>query len=88
MREFIYFSNSAVTSGGYIGEDLMKAGRMDIVIHTLIAAFFLSHNARDNVKMHLVFYGMPDPPKHIEMDSSKGLEISKKDVAGMLKKVL
>ncbi len=88
MREFIYFSTHAKTSGNFDTHDLMSAGRMDIAIHTIIASFFLSHNIRDNVKMHLVFYGMPDPPKHIEIDSSKGAEMSKKDVASLIKKVL
>mgnify|MGYP001594395148 FL=1 len=84
MRHFIYFSNSAVTSGKYIQDDLMSAGRMDIAIHTLISAFFLSHQIRNDVILHLVFYGMPDPPKHIEIHSSK-INLSKKDIAGFLK---
>jgi tRNA (pseudouridine54-N1)-methyltransferase len=89
MRHFVYFSNSAATSGKALsGGDLMKAGRMDIAIHSLISAFFLSHDFRKDVILHLVFYGMPDPPKHIEIDSSKGLDLSKRDVAGFLKKVL
>jgi tRNA (pseudouridine54-N1)-methyltransferase len=66
----------------------MKAGRMDIAIHTLIAAFFLSHKIREDVKIHLIFYGMPDPPKHIEITASGELDLSKKDVAGLLKKIL
>ena len=61
---------------------------MDIVIHTIIASFFLSHSLRDNVKLHLVFYGMPDPPKHIEIQIKPELEISKKDVGNLIKKIL
>ncbi len=87
MRHFVYFSNSAPTSGNY-GEDLMKAGRMDIAIHTFIAAFFLSHGIRDDVVLHLIFYGMPDPPKHIEIRVTPELEISKKDVSSLIKKIL
>lgn len=89
MRQFIYFSKSAVTSGGALSEgNLMKAGRMDIAIHTIIAGFFLSHDLRKDVKMHLVFYGMPDPPKHIEIQIVPELDISKKDVANLIKKIL
>lgn len=88
MREFIYFSTHARTSGNFDIQDLMAAGRMDIAIHTIISAFFLSHNVRNDVRMHLVFYGMPDPPKHIEIDSSMGIDISKKNVASLLKKIL
>jgi len=89
MRHFIYFSNSAATSGKALAEGkLMKAGRMDIAIHVLIASFFLSHDIRKDVKLHLIFYGMPDPPKHIEIQVTDELDISKKDVAGLIKKIL
>lgn len=88
MRHFVYFSSEARTSGNFNVNELMKAGRMDIVIHVIINTFFLSHRLRDNVKLHLVFYGMPDPPKHIEIQVSTNLEIRKKDVAGLIKKIL
>lgn len=98
MREFIYFSRSARTSGNF--SDLMAAGRMDIVCHIVINSFFLSHKMRDDVKLHLVFYGQPDPPKHIEMfpgkvipetgrqAGSNQVDISKKDIGGLIKKML
>ena len=89
MRQFVYFSKTAVTSGNALSEgNLMKAGRMDIAIHTIIAGFFLSHDLRKDVKMHLVFYGMPDPPKHIEIEVKPELDISKKDVANLIRKIL
>lgn len=100
MREFVYFSQSARTSGNFDVNNLMNAGRMDIAIHVLISAFFLSHDVREDVKLHLIFYGQPDPPKHIELVVRKNqgipetgkkvesLDISKKDVAGLIKKIL
>ena len=100
MRHFIYFSRNAVTSGNFDLSNLMKAGRMDIVCNVIISAFFISHQTREDVKMHLIFYGMPDPPKHIEMQvkNSKGIpetgsevgsiDISKKDIGGLIKKIL
>ena len=88
MRHFIYFSAKGPTSGKFSLDNLSKAGRMDIALHTIIAGFFLSHNFREDVKMHLVFYGMPDPPKHIEMQVTPDLEISKKDVGNLIKKIL
>ncbi len=86
MRHFVYFSRHAQTSGNF--KDLMKAGRMDIAIHSVIAGVFLSHDTREDVVVHLVFYGMPDPPKHIEIHVNPELDISKKDVAGLIKKIL
>ncbi len=94
MRQFVYFSGSAATSGNYLskysekGGNLMKAGRMDIAIHSLIQGVFLSRGFRKDVKFHFVFYGMPDPPKHIEIQVEDSTEISKKDVGNLIKKIL
>lgn len=95
MREFIYYSRSAPTSGKAIGDDLMQAGRLDIAIHTLIAAFFLSHKLRSDVRLHLIFTGMPDPPKHLELQpETEGttdidkIYLNKRDVAKIIKKML
>lgn len=93
-REFIYYSRSAPTSGNF-GEDLMRAGRLDIAIHAVIAAFFLSHKMREDTTLHLVFAGMPDPVKHLEMkpqnenkEDADAFHISKKDIASLIKKML
>jgi len=98
MREFVYYSGKARTTGNFDVHDLMKAGRMDIACHVVVGTFFLSHRIREDAKLHLVFYGMPDPPKHIEMQPTKALpsdeeeggriDISKKDVAGLIKRIL
>ena len=95
MREFIYYSRTAPTSGSSIGEDLQKAGRIDIAIHVVIAAFFLSHKLRTDTKLHLLFAGMPDPPKHLELqpvtEGKTGIDkiyLAKTDVSSILKKML
>ncbi len=94
MRQFIYFSSSAATSGNALSKyssregNLMKAGRMDIAIHSFIQGVFLSHGFRKDCKFHFIFYGMPDPPKHIEIQVQDETEISKKDVGNMIKKIL
>lgn len=89
MREFIYYSKSATTSGNF--HDLMKAGRLDIAIHVIIMSFFVSNAKRENIKLNLFFYGPPDAPKHLEIYSEhEGQEssISKKDVSGLIKRML
>lgn len=88
MRTFVYFSSTAKTSGNFDVNDLRKAGRMDIVMHVIINSFFLSHGLRDDVRLHLIFYGMPDPPKHIELEIKPETEISKKDIANLIRKIL
>jgi len=86
MKHFVYFSQSASTSGNF-KEGLMQAGRMDIAIHSIIQALYVSHEIREDVVMHLIFYGMPDPPKHIEI-WGKDADLNKKDVAKILSKAL
>ncbi len=89
MRQFVYFSGNAATSGKALSqENLMKAGRIDIAIHSFIQAVYLSKDYRKDVKFHFVFYGQPDPPKHITIQVNDELEISKKDVGNLIKKIL
>jgi len=89
MREFIYFSSKAVTSGNF-SSNLKDAGRMDIVCHFVINSFFVSNAIRPSVRLHLVFYGPPDAPKHIvlEITDANKDSFSKKDIAGLIKKML
>lgn len=89
MREFIYYSSTAPTKGNF-GDDLMKAGRLDIALHTILGAFFISNHQRTDVKLHLIFDGPPEPTKHLEMEPSKNdeIQLSKKDLLWVVKKLL
>ncbi len=77
MREFIYYSKTAPTSGSGVKQDLIKSGRLDIAIHSIISSFFLSHSIREDVKLHLVFDGPPDPTKHLELIPNKDRNFKK-----------
>lgn len=88
MREIIYYSSKARTSGNFDTNNLMKAGRMDIVCNVIISAFFISNKMREDVRLHLIFMGPPNPPMHLEFVSNKDMPISKKDVAGLIKRML
>jgi tRNA (pseudouridine54-N1)-methyltransferase len=95
MREIIYYSRSAPTAGNFVKEDLQKSGRLDIAIHTVIASFFLSHQFREDVKLHLIFAGMPDPTKHLELkpvtEGEVGVDkiyLSKSNIADVIKRML
>jgi len=72
MREIVYYSSTAVTTGKF-GEDLMKAGRMDIVLHAIISAFFISNEMRDD---------------KLEPQKNKEIMLSKKDLLWIVKKLL
>ena len=91
MRHFVYFSKTATTSGKALSKysgGLMKAGRIDIAIHSFIQGVFLSHGFRKDAKFHFVFYGPPDAPKHIEIQVKDDSIISKKDVGNLIKVIL
>ena len=97
MREFIYYSENARTSGNFDVSNLMKAGRLDIACQIIIMSFFVSRHIRPDVKLHMIFNGPPNAPVHIEMfpgenkqfaDIKGQIDISKKDVAGLIKKML
>ena len=95
MREFIYYLRTAPTSGSYIKEDLQKSGRIDIAIHSLIASFFLSNKTREDVKLHLLFAGPPNTPRHLEikpvLDGKTGIDkiyFVKSNIASLIKKML
>lgn len=89
MRHFVYYSAHGTTSGKTMSQgNLMKAGRIDIAIHSLIQGLFLSHDFRKDTVFHLILNGMPDPTKHIEIRVEEGTPISKKDVANLIKKLL
>lgn len=95
MRNFLYYSRTAPTSGKYIGEDLQASGRIDIAIHTVIAAFFLSHKIRTDTTLHLLFAGPPTPSRHLELkpktEGKTGVDkiyLGKKNVSEILRKML
>lgn len=95
MREIIYYSRTAPTAGNYIKDDLQESGRIDIAVHTVIAAFFLSHKIRTDVKLHMLFAGPPTPPRHLELmpvtEGKTGIDkiyLAKKDISSVLKKML
>jgi tRNA pseudouridine-54 N-methylase len=88
MREFVYYSKNAVTAGNLIGDNLMQAGRMDIVCNFIISVFFVSNAMREDVRLHLIFDGGPNNPRHLVMESNEEMPISKKNVAGLIKRML
>jgi tRNA (pseudouridine54-N1)-methyltransferase len=88
MREFVYYSKSGVTAGNLIKDDLMKAGRMDIACQFIIQSFFVSKAMRGDVRLHLILDGGPNNPRHLVFESNDDMPISKKDVAGLIKRML
>jgi tRNA (pseudouridine54-N1)-methyltransferase len=82
MRRFIVYSESACTSP-VIG-DLKSAGRIDVLLHSIISALFASNLFRDDVEIHLIMMGPPTSPRHIMIRYAKGNTISKKNLKKLI----
>lgn len=89
MREFVYYSKVAPTSGRF-GEDLKKAGRLDVALNSFLQVFYVSNDVRKDTVLHLVFDGPPDAPKHLIINPTKSekVTLSKKDLLWAIRKLL
>ena len=88
MRHFLVFSRTGRTKGDF--RDLRKAGRLDVVVHCLISALFLSGRIRKDVIFHAILTGAPRPPIHLEFVGAKVKDLSsdEKHLATILRKTL
>ncbi|WP_099211248.1 tRNA (pseudouridine(54)-N(1))-methyltransferase TrmY [Thermococcus henrietii] len=69
MRTFIIKANKARTSPDFKLSDLPgTSGRIDVLCRFLNSAFLLSHGFRKNVRVWLLLYGPPNPPKAIRFE--------------------
>ena len=82
MRKFIIYSKTASTSSR-IG-DLRNAGRWDILLHSIISSLFASNEFREDVELHIIAMGNPNPPRHISIKYINGNSISKKDLKKLI----
>ena len=72
MRTFIIKANEAHTGADFRLNDLPgTSGRMDVLFRFLNAAFLLSHGFRKNVRVWLLLYGPPEPPKAIRFEGPR-----------------
>lgn len=82
MRTFIIYSKTAKTSP--IIKNLKGAGRIDILLHSIISALFASNTFRQDVELHLILMGPPTPPRHITIKYHPENTISKKDLKKLI----
>ncbi|MEM0324982.1 MAG: hypothetical protein QXW35_03725 [Candidatus Aenigmatarchaeota archaeon] len=82
MRAFLLISHGYTT---YKIKDFYKAGRLDIAIHSIIHAFFISNGLRSDVEFNLLLLGPPKPPIRIKIVSNLETPWSKKDIGSLIK---
>jgi tRNA pseudouridine-54 N-methylase/signal recognition particle GTPase len=69
---YVVIGHRAVTSGDFKLDDLAGgAGRLDILLRCINSAFFLSHDIRKDVEVHLVLQGPPVSPKTLRLVGSE-----------------
>lgn len=74
MRTFILYARKARTDSNFKLNDLISAGRMDLVCRCISSALWLSHKVRDDARIFVVLNGPPKPPVAI---CFQGSELSK-----------
>jgi len=80
------YSQTARTSP--IIRDLKRAGRIDILLHSIISSLFASNTFRDDVELHLFLMGPPNAPRHIILKFDSQNSISKKDLKKLIEMCL
>ena len=71
MRTFVLYARKARTDSNFKLNDLISAGRMDLVCRCITSALWLSHNVREDVRIFVVLNGPPKPPVTICFQGSK-----------------
>jgi len=74
MRTFVLYARKARTDSDFSLDDLIGAGRMDLVCRCISSALWLSHNSREDTQIFVVLNGPPKPPVTIWF---RGSEFSK-----------
>lgn len=82
MRKFVVYSETASTAP--VIRDLKAAGRIDILLHSIISALFASNEFRNDVELHLILMGPPNSPRHIMIKYSEENTISKKNLKRLI----
>lgn len=86
MRKFIVYSQTASTEPKI--SNLKAAGRIDILLHSIISAMFASNTYRNDVELHLILMGPPNSPRHITIKYDKNNTISKKNLKKLIEVAL
>ena len=71
MRTFVLYSRRGNTDGNFKLNDLIGAGRMDLVCRCVASALWLSHKAREDARIFVVLNGPPKPPVTICFQGSE-----------------
>lgn len=67
MRTYIIPGHRVTSGADFSLNDLSgSTGRLDVLLRSINAAFFLSNGFRQDAELYLVLLGQPDPPKALK----------------------
>jgi len=89
-RQFLLIQDRARTDADFSTGGVANNGRLDIGCRFLNAALFTSYSLRQDVDVHLLLRGPPNPPVHMRFRGEKisGLHPDEASIAGYIKKNL
>ena len=76
MRIFVLRARKGPTLPDYVEANLGQHNHLEVIAQTIIAAFYVAKDLRDDVILHIVCEGPPEPPKIITLDSRPGFPLS------------
>lgn len=91
MRRFIVVGHDAPTDGSFSLKDLAGgAGRLDLLVRCVTAAFLLSHGIRTDTVLDLCLLGPQRPPKALRLSGAalRHLHPDERSTAALLRKAL
>jgi len=90
MRTFVLYARKARTDSNFKLNDLINAGRMDLVCRCISSALWLSHKAREDARIFVVLNGPSKPPVTICFQGSEysTVYVDEQTNAKWIKKIL
>lgn len=75
MKTFILKARKGTTHAGRIRDNIGQKGHFEIIAHTIINAFFISQDFRDDVEVCIILDSAEDFPKTIQLSGQDGLSL-------------
>ncbi|MCI0498025.1 MAG: tRNA (pseudouridine(54)-N(1))-methyltransferase TrmY [Thermoplasmata archaeon] len=91
MRTFLVVSNAMRTDGDFLLKDIPgTSGRADVVARCVVAAFLTSNGIRQDVMLHVICTGPPDPPKTLRFTGKALMHLNpdERTTAALLQRAL
>jgi tRNA (pseudouridine54-N1)-methyltransferase len=76
MRTFIIKARKASTAADKIRSQIGTKDHFEVVLHSVMNAFFVASDFRDDVEVYIVLDSSEDFPRTIKLSSSEGLSIA------------